>query len=360
MGASSVGASAVRGRVRSWTALSGAVFTLICGALFGALAFPTAAHAEYDLCNETSYVIRAAIAFKGNDDYQSAGWFTVYPGYCRPVIEKPLTEQLYFIHARSVAGHAGPMHNWSGEEQFCIALADFDITGSNNCEQRGYTGAYFAQVDVGRAKSWTTTFTEPNPLDLPKAQILGLQRMLADLGYLARSSMDGFLGRSTVNAVAKYNHDISQQFAAEPSIELMRSLAQKLDDRTKNLGLQLCNKTAYAIWAAVGLPTDGDNVITKGWFQIAPDACVKPVVEPLSRSAVYVYGETVDAAEKKLYWHGAELLCTNDVMFSITARPDSCADRGLVPAAFAKVDTGGRSSWTYTFTEDKASEKSGS
>src|SRR5262249_35835215 len=144
--------SRVRGRVRKWMALSGALFSTLCVSFLATVAFPTAAHAEYDLCNETSYVIRAAIAFKGSDDYQSVGWFTVYPGYCRPVIDKPLTEQLYFIHARSIAGHNGPMRDWSGDEQFCIALGDFDIAGSNNCEQRGYTGAYFSQVDVGRAK----------------------------------------------------------------------------------------------------------------------------------------------------------------------------------------------------------------
>jgi uncharacterized membrane protein len=355
-----VGAGLVRRPVRKWTALCGAFFSTLCAAFLATIAFPTAAHAEYDICNETSYVVRAAIAFKGSDDYQSVGWFTVYPGYCRPVIDKPLTEQLYFVHARSIAGHTGPMRDWSGDEQFCIALGDFDIAGSNNCEQRGYTGAYFSQVDVGRAKSWTTTFTEPNALDLPKAQVLGLQRLLADLGYLARGSMDGYLGRSTVNAVAKFNHDVSKNFEPQPSIELMKSLTEALEAHTKSLGLQLCNQTSYAIWAAVGLPTDSDSVTTKGWFEIAPSACVRPILEPLSRSAVYIYGETVDAAEKKLYWHGADRLCTNDVMFSITARPDSCADHGLVPAAFAKLDTGGKPSWTYTFTEAAASEKSGS
>jgi uncharacterized membrane protein len=79
----------------------------------------------------------------------------------------------------------------------------------------------------------------------------------------------------------------------------------------------------------------------------------------LSKNFVYVYGETVDAAEKKLYWDGDSRLCTNDVMFAITTKPDSCDDRGLTPAGFKKVDTQGKAYWSFTFTEDAASEKSG-
>ena len=355
-----MGASVVmRGVVRRLMALAGVTATAIAFSALAATLFSSSARAEYDLCNETSYVIRAAIAYRGSDDYQSAGWFTVYPGFCRPVIDKPLTEDTYFIHARTIAGHSGPMHDWAGDEKFCVALNDFDIAGSNNCEQRGYASAYFSEVEVGRAKTWTTTFTEPNTLDLPKAQILGVQRLLVDLGLMTRERMDGYLGRSTVNAIQRFKHQNSLDLPDEPSIELLRTLAQVAEDRAKGHGLQLCNGTKYAIWAAVGMPVDAMNVTTKGWFEIQPNQCVKPVLEPLAKSFVYVYGETVDAAEKKLYWQGNNRLCTNDVMFSITAKPDTCDDQGLTPAEFEKVDTQGKEYWSFTFTEEKASEKSG-
>ncbi len=313
----------VRNLVHRLTAVLGTGGAFLLFVFAGNLATATKAHAEYDLCNETSYVIRAAIAYKGDGDYQSAGWFIVYPGFCRPVIDKPLTQNTYYIHGRTIVNNTGaPMHDWAGEDQFCIAQNDFDITGSNNCEKRGYSMAYFNAVSVGRAKSWTTTFTEPDQLDLPKAQILGTQRLLVDLGLLAHSQMDGYLGRSTVSAIQKFKRENSIDVPEQPSIELMRALVQVSQERAKGHGLQLCNSTKYAIWAAVGVPIDAATVNTKGWFEIQPNACLKPVIEALDKHFVYIYGETVDAAEKKLFWHGDDRLCTNDVSFSITAKPD--------------------------------------
>jgi uncharacterized membrane protein len=351
----------VRSLVYKLMALCRAGGALVILVFAANLATATKAHAEYDLCNETSHVIRASIAYKSDGDYQSAGWFIVYPGFCRPVIDKPLTQNTYYVHGRTIVSTTGaPMHDWAGDEQFCVAENDFDITGSNNCEKRGYGTAYYNAVEVGRAKTWTTTFTEPNPLDLPKAQILGTQRLLVDLGLLARDQMDGYLGRSTVNAIQKFKRQNSIDVPEQPSIELMRALVQVSQEQAKNHGLQLCNSTKYAVWAAVGVPIDAATVTTKGWFEIQPSACVKPVIEPLSKDFVYVYGETVDAAEKKLYWHGDNRLCTNDVSFSITTKPDSCDDQGLIPADFAKVQTGGKPYLSFSFTEDRSSDHPGS
>lgn len=351
----------MRGLVRKLMALSGTAGALLILVFAANLASATKAHAEYDLCNETSYVIRAAIAYKGDGDYQSAGWFIVYPGFCRPVIDKPLTQNTYYIHGRTIVNNTdAPMHDWAGDEQFCIAENDFDITGSNDCEKRGYGTAYFNAVSVGRAKTWTTTFTQPDQLDLPKAQILGTQRLLVDLGLLDRSQMDGYLGRSTVSAIEKFKRQDSIDLPEQPSVELMRALVQASQERAKGHGLELCNSTKYAIWAAVGLPIDAATVNTKGWFAIQPSACVKPVIEALDKSYIYIYGETVDAAEKKLFWHGDSRLCTNDVSFSITTKPDSCDDQGLIPIDFEKVDTGGQAFLSFSFTEDKSSDRSGS
>jgi uncharacterized membrane protein len=321
---------------------------------------PAQAHAAYDLCNSTSYTIRAAVAFKVAGDYQSAGWFTVYPGFCRPIIDKPLNQETYYIHARTVRGHKGPMRAWTGDDEFCVDQDDFDIKGDRDCEKRGYASAYFAEVDVGHAKSWTTTFTEPTNYSLKRAQVFGVQRLLYDLGYLRKNQMDGYLGGSTAHAINKFERARSLHLGDEPSIKLLRALAKAADANAKGRGLQICNQTNYAIWAAIGIPQRGSQVNTKGWYRLKPQRCMTPVVEALSDDFVYVYGETVDDAAKKLYWHGDTRLCTNDVRFSITAKPDSCQDSGFVPAGFAKVDTDGKPFWRYTFTDDKATPRSGS
>jgi uncharacterized membrane protein len=311
------------------------------------------ARAEFSLCNATSYVVRAAVAFKGAEDYISAGWFTIYPGFCRPVIDKPLTESTYYIHARTVSGHSGAMHHWAGDDRFCVAEADFDITGSGDCDKRGYDSAYFYAVDVGGAKTWTTSFTEPAGYDLEKAQIYGLQRLLADLGYLSVDSMDGYMGHSSVRAIGLFARAHNINTAEAPSLELFKALVQAAEDKAKGYGFEVCNRSAYGVWAAVGVPTGG-AVTTKGWYEIRPDQCIKPIIERLSSSSVYLYAETVDSAQKKLYWRGTTKLCANDVMFSISGPAGECDDKSLVPIGFIRVDTQGRERWSYELKEPDA------
>lgn len=345
--------SLVRGAFRLWA------IALIGFAALGFCAIPSAAQAEYKLCNATSFVIRAAVAFRGSEDWVSAGWFTVYPGFCRPVIDKPLTESTYYIHARTVAGHQGPMRHWSGDDRFCIAAGDFDITGSGECDKRGYDTAYFYAVDVGSAKAWTTTFTEPAAFDLEKAQVYGTQRLLADLGFLSPDSMDGYLGHSTVRAIGVFARNKGVAASDGPSLELFRALVQAAEDKAKSYGFEICNRSTYAAWAAVGTPA-GVQVATKGWYEVKPGQCIKPITEKLASTIVYVYAETVDSAQKKLYWRGGDKLCANDVMFNLAGPVGECNDKSLVPLGFLRVDTQGRERFSYDLVEQNALLQPGS
>ena len=328
-------------------------------ATFGSLAIPAAARAEYKLCNATSFVIRAAVAFRGSEDFVSAGWFTVYPGTCRPIIDKPLIESTYYIHARTVAGHQGPMRHWSGDDRFCIAPGDFDITGASECDKRGFDSAYFYAVDVGSAKTWTTTFSEPGGFDLEKAQIYGTQRLLSDLGFLSANSMDGYLGHSTVRAIGVFTRTKGVAASDGPSPELFRALVQAAEEKAKSYGFEVCNRSTYAAWAAVGTPSGG-QATTKGWYEVKPGQCIKPVAERLMSAFVYVYAETVDSAQKKLYWRGGDKLCANDVMFNLQGPVGECNDKSLVPLGFLRVDTQGRERFTYDLLEQNALLQPGS
>jgi len=269
------------------------------------------------------------------------------------VIDKPLTETTYYIHARTISGHTGPMHHWAGDDRFCIADNDFDITGSGDCDKRGYDSAYFYAVDVGSAKDWTTTFTEPTAYDLDKAQVYGTQRLLGDLGYIPSNSMDGYMGHSTVRAIDVFARAHALSVSDRPSPELFRALVQAAEAKAKNYGFEICNRSPYGVWAAIGVP-EGSNVTTKGWYEIKPAQCIKPITDRLASNALYVYAETIDSAQKKLYWHGSDKLCANDVMFSLTGPPGECADATLVPVGFLRVDTQGRERWTYDLQEQNA------
>ena len=324
----------------------------------GALCLATSARAELHLCNQTSFVLRAAVAFKGAQDYVSAGWFSIFPGFCRAVIEKPLTENTYYIHARTISGHTGPMHHWAGDDRFCVAPNDFDITGAGECDKRGYDAAYFYAVDVGNAKTWTTTFTEPAAFELEKAQILGTQRLLADLGYLSFDSMDGYMGHSSVRAIDVYSRAVGKSFPAGASLELTRALASSAEERSKGVGFEICNRSQYAAWAAIGTPL-GSQVSTRGWYEIKPAQCIKPIISRLNASFLYAYAETVDSAPKKLFWHGNDKLCVNDVMFELVGPPGECAQKALIPVNFRRIETQGREHWVYELKEPDASLEPG-
>lgn len=322
-------------------------------ALLGFAAMAGPASARFEVCNETSYVTRTALAFEAGDDYSSVGWFTIFPGQCRVLIEKPLTQPAYFIHARSIAGHAGPMRHWAGDDVFCTDGEDFNIKGAAACQKRGYQEAYFEKVDTGGAETWKLTFTEPSGYDLDKAAILGVQRLLVDLDLLARGNQDGYWGRNTIRALEGFRRQYSVQVPSEPTPELFRALVQAVQDKTARLGLELCNRSEVPLWAAVGLP-GGRTVQTKGWYEIAAGECAKPVLSALSAGELFVYGETVDAAENKQFWRGDVILCTNDVLFALEGREGECAEDGLQPAPFLRVDTGGQRQFRYEFLAEDA------
>lgn len=324
---------------------------LLLGLAAAALAAAAPARADYRVCNETSYVIRTAVAYKAAGDYISRGWVNVFPGFCETLIDKPLTESTYYIHGRSIAGHQGPMHHWAGNVGFCIKPGNFEITGDDDCEKRGLEEALFDAIDVGRSKNWQTTFTEPKSYTLEEAAILGTQRLLVDLGYISDDRIDGYAGPGTTRAIRKFSRNFGISVPDEPSLALYRAMLTAVEEKASTSGFEICNKSKYGIWAAIGVPLD-KSVNTKGWYELQPDQCVKPIVQKLARDFVYVYAETNDAAPKKAYWRGDVQLCANDIVFSLTTLPGECTEEGLQSLRFRKIDTEGREKWTHFITDD--------
>lgn len=331
----------------SWYAIGFVILSCVCGP----------AQAAYELCNETSYVLRASVVQQGEREYQSNGWFTVYPGFCRTAVSGSLKHNLFYVHARTIAGHKAPTHQWAGEHRFCVDTADFSIPGDANCERRGFQTAYFSRVQVHGKKSWTSTFTEPSNHSVKKAQILGVQRLLADLGLLTQKQMDGYWGRGTERAISRFARKHSIKVPSDPSPELFSALENAVNNQASEQGIELCNSTEDAIWAAIGLPNKKGASTTKGWFELQPAQCVRATSESLKNySNIFIYGETVDSAEIKTYWRGNTRLCTNDVMFSITTPTETCEDQGYLLMGFESISTGGDISFTHTFRKDQSAE----
>ena len=314
-------------------------------------ALSSTAHAQYKVCNETSYAIQTAVAGKEAGELISRGWTTVFPGFCETLIAQPLKESTYYLHGRSAIGHLGPMRHWAGDVGFCIKPGDFEIKGEDNCEKRGYQEAMFDVIETGRSKSWETTFTEPENYGLKKAGILGTQRLLADLGYMNKKRIDGYAGPGTRRAIRKFARAYGTKFDSEPSKKLFRALLKSAQERASTAGFEICNQSEHGIWAAIGVPLD-KAVNTKGWYELQPEQCVKPVLAKLNKDFMYVYAESSDTAPKKMYWRGDESLCANDIVFSLTTLPGECKEEGLKALKFRKIDTEGREKWTHFITDD--------
>lgn len=349
--------------------------------IFAALALPLfaaaallmgtgSAHADYRFCNATSYVLEGAIgvhldeapvetatpaaakdatALAGGGKWQSKGWTRILPGDCQSIISGTLTKGDYYVFARSIAAHQGPTKYFSGNARFCTLPDRFEITGRENCALRGYNAHDFIRVAVKSTGDWTTTFREPRDYSLKQAQIAGAQRLLKDNG-LRLPKIDGYAAKNTRRAVEAFQRTTNIAVTGDIDDDLIDELIKGAVKEQAKSGLNLCNKTPYLVWAAIGVGMGkDDDEISSGWIRVPPKACTKAIKDKLDRNtAYYVYAEATDdkggpvwRGSKRLYWHGKEAFCTKTTRFEIRGR-DACAARGYDERAFMRVPTDGK------------------
>ena len=328
------------------------------------------AQADYRFCNATSYVLEGAIgihideapvdaetppaardatALAGGGKWQSKGWTRILPGDCQSIISGTLTKGDYYVFARSIAAHQGPTKYFSGNARFCTLPDKFEITGRENCAMRGYNAHDFIRVAVKSREEWTTTFREPRDYSLKMAQIAGAQRLLKDNG-LRLPKIDGYAAKNTRRAVEAFQRTANIAVTGTIDDDLIEELIKGAVKEQARSGLNLCNKTPYLVWAAIGVGMDkDDDEISSGWIRVPPKACTKAIKDKLDRNtAYYVYAEATDTkggpvwrGSKRLYWHGKEPFCTKTTRFEIRGR-DACAARGYDERAFMRVPTDGK------------------
>ena len=107
-------------------------------------------------------------------------------------------------------------------------------------------------------------------------------------------------------------------------------------------GFAWCNETRNVVMAAFGLEDQG-NVVTRGWYRVAPGKCLRPDVTGKPRR-LYSFGEAIGAdglplAEagkapgQNVSWGGSTILCTRNVKFvyhaaSATLKTAQCPING--------------------------------
>jgi uncharacterized membrane protein len=128
-------------------------------AILLAISAPTAARAEFTVCNQTLDVVNLAVGQQVESVFQTDGWWTVGANQCVNVIREELGNRYIYIYATDVFGH--PI--LSGLTDMCVERRRFAIRGDDECWQRGHIAAGFYEVDTRDQPRWTLFLTGRGP-----------------------------------------------------------------------------------------------------------------------------------------------------------------------------------------------------
>ncbi len=234
----------------------------------------------WDICNETSYILRLAHATLRDGEVKAKGWREVNPGQC--IVESVVRSAPRFLYAESSYIHRGGIREWKGDIRLCATDSDFISAATDDCRVNNMqTRDYFAV----RPDEQVTTLIEPSDFG-DKAQTAGVQRLLRDAGYRV-TGIDGLPGRRTTRSLKEFQKD--QEFDALPEGDpLILALADAAKAIANQVGFEVCNKSDSRIYAAIGLQEDG-NWTSRGWWAVNPEACVRPITRALQGLDAHYY-----------------------------------------------------------------------
>lgn len=285
---------------------------------------------EWQVCNETSYVLRAASAHAVTKKITSTGWVKLYPGTCIS-IDAPRGAARY-LYAESSEAHQGGIREWKGRTPICTSDAEFKSDPEKPCDAQDMQSRNYFSVDPAETR---TSLVEPEEFG-PRAEAAGTQRLLTDLGFKI-SRIDGRPGRQTNRALAKFLREAKMDGGATTA-EKFAALETAALTRQTQIGITVCNDGARKIWTAVAY-LDSGEFETRGWWAVEPGQCARPHTASIKEFEPHIFalmaGETEDAPDKILRAETAQLsqFCIAESRFS-TIQRENCLDRGYRPASF--------------------------
>ncbi len=306
------------------------------------------AHASLTLCNETSYMLEASVASPTGAKWKVEGWWSLQPGDCTVAIESPLKSDDYYTFGRSISGHEGGIRAWGGRYAFCTGEGSYSLTNRPNCEEAGLTVFGFAKVETKNNQKWTNTFTEPAGYSAAKARVAGVQRLLGDIGY-DRVSVDGYMGRRTKVAMAKFKKDLSLKKGEDLTPEFFDAMARKANEQVQQAGLELCNETPHDLFAAIAYEEDATGWTSRGWYHLKNGTCIKALKDQLAQEEYFVYAESEIGDGEMMVWNGERVFCTNTIRFSIDG-DQNCAVRGYDQRGFVEIEPKENAHWRHAFS----------
>lgn len=116
----------------------------------------------------------------------------------------------------------------------------------------------------------------------------------------------------------------------------------------------LCNKTSYALSAALGFAEE-DELLTRGWWRLRPGECKKVLADTINAGRYYVYAEAIPGHRGELKtWSGETPLCVqNDSLFTLRDQT-VCTEDPKRQREFSAVDVTPEDGGNYTtdFTDE--------
>jgi len=113
-------------------------------------ACPEAALARFTVCNQTLQILNLAMGIERDGRFQTEGWWIVSANSCIDLVKTPLENRFVYVYAMNVRGE----DVFKGKTRMCVNSQQFVIDGVEECWQRGYDAANFAEIDTGDALQW--------------------------------------------------------------------------------------------------------------------------------------------------------------------------------------------------------------
>jgi len=298
---------------------------------------------QWNICNETSYVLRVASAIMEDGKTTPRGWERVRPGAC--LTKTPALDSERYVYAESEKFHTGRVREWKGNIKLCVSDIDFKADASMSCKLQDLDTRAYLKVDPAEK---TTTFIEPDNFG-NKADTAGLQRLLQDNGYKI-SRIDGITGRRTSRTLERFlkERELKGPLSTGQKFEALIKGAQDIQD---SIGLTLCNKSSQTIWSAIAYQSEGEWE-SRGWWPIEPEACAKPFSNTLENTNAHFF-----ALQEQPIPEGADTAPKDKLLRTVAAKPrqfcvaegvfsaigdEYCTDRGYSPVSFRPLPTEGK------------------
>ena len=318
------------------------------------------ARADLQICSRMSYVVEAALAIEDKGATATRGWFRIVPGQCRTVMQGTPPGETLYVHARALPVYGGSPLPQAGHADFCVGAENFVLAATRSCNRAGQHIARFTAVKPSETEKGLIVYlAEDAEYTDEQARDAAIQRLLVIAGYDA-NPIDGVRGAKTDAALAQFIADNKLENTVAGRTDFFDTLMAAAQ-KPNSAGFAWCNETRNTVLAALGFEDQG-NIITRGWYRVAPGKCLRPDLTGKPRR-LYSFGEAVGSdnqpirdsarpsgqnAPPAVSWGGSTVLCTRNSKFELIDHKD-CSGAGLTATGFATVEMSGSGATTVQF-----------